>query len=188
MVRDENLFNPRAFSRPHEPPFPDEAKRMLSMKPIERTEEMLRYIMISLNFSVPEFSELPIRIQKMWAQRAFYQEFEPERMIVRQGHYPLYYYMVISGKALVIEASTSWTTAASNSMKLERKASIASSNDLSNVGPNDEDGLVYTPLSAIKRGDCFGDTAIINNTKRDSSIKVCSFRILINKEFSFHCH
>lgn len=141
------------YVRPHEPAFPDEAKRMLNTEPRERTEDMLRYIMISLNFSVPEFSELPLRIQKTWARHAFYQEFEPDRVIVRQGHFPTNYYMIVSGKALVIEASASWI----------------------NKNSSDEDALVYTPLLTLKRGDCFGELAIINNSKRTSSIKVFLF-------------
>lgn len=154
-VVDENIFDAKFYARPQEPAFSDEAKKMLGLSPEERTEDILRYIVISLNFSVPEFSELPIRIQKMWAKRAFYQEFEPDRVIVRQGHYPTYYYMIVSGKAMVIEASTSWTS----------KAATGSTTD--------DDGLIYTPLLALKRGDCFGDLAIINNSKRTSSIKVC---------------
>lgn len=123
---------------------------MLGVAPENRNEDMLRYIMISLNFSVPEFSELPLRIQRTWAQHAFYQEFEPGRVIVRQGHFPTNYYMIVSGKALVIEASTSWITKNST----------------------DEDSIMYTPLLTLKRGDCFGEVAIINNSKRTSSIKV----------------
>jgi hypothetical protein len=35
--------------------FPDEAKRMLQLEPIDRTDDMIRFITISLNFCVPEF-------------------------------------------------------------------------------------------------------------------------------------
>lgn len=38
-----------------EPIFPSEAKRMLQLDPEERTDDMIRYITISLNFCVPEF-------------------------------------------------------------------------------------------------------------------------------------
>lgn len=99
--------------------------------------------MISLNLSVPEFSEFPINIQKLYAQFAYYQEFEPNRVIVRQGHHPTYYYMIISGLGLVIEASNT----------------------------SNED-LVYTPMNMLKRGDSFGELAIINNTKRTASVRV----------------
>lgn len=121
---------------------------MLRCEPKNRNEDMLRYILISLNFSVPEFSEYPLNIQKMWAQLSFYQEFEPDRVIVRQGHYPTYYYMIISGNVMVIEATSSWTRNKTNT-----------------------DELVYTPKHTLKRGDCFGDLAIINNRLFDFIFK-----------------
>lgn len=154
---NEDIFDPTFYARPKEPTFSDEAKKMLNLPPNERTDNMLRYIMISLNFSVPEFSELPIHIQRMWARRAYYQEFETDRVIVRQGHYATYYYMIVSGKAIVIEASASWPLPSTDPEE-------------SNAGGGDN--LVYTPLRVIKRGECFGEVAIMNNSKRTSSIKV----------------
>lgn len=139
-----DLFNCEYFSRPKEPTFPDEVKKLLLLNPFDRTEDMIRYIIISLNFSVPEFVDYPIYMQKMIARHAFYQEFEPGRVLIRQGHLPNNYYMIISGSALVIETRTS-------SLK---------------------DDFVYTPVSTLKRGDTFGDQAIINNTTRNSSVTV----------------
>jgi CRP-like cAMP-binding protein len=125
--------------------FTDEAKKLLLLDPAERTKDMIRYIMISLNFSVPEFSEFPINIQRLYASHSYYQEFEPDRVIVRQGHFPIHYYMIISGVGLVIEASA-------NNIQSEE--------------------LIYTPKRVLTRGDCFGDRAIINNSKRTASVRV----------------
>lgn len=66
---------------------------------------MLRFIQLSLNFCVPEFLTFPLHMQRKIAQLSFYQEFEPSRVIVRQGHKSLYYYIVLSGSAVISTAT-----------------------------------------------------------------------------------
>jgi hypothetical protein len=63
----------------------DEAKKMLQLNPIDRTDEMIKTIIVSLNFAVPEFSDFPIFMQKQIAKLAVFVEFEPGRVIIRQG-------------------------------------------------------------------------------------------------------
>ena len=139
------LFDKSVFSRPKEPPVPDEAKRMMNLEPKQRTEEMVRYITICLSFSVPEFLEFPIHMQKRIALYAYYEEYGPSRVIIRQGHEAHNYYMIITGNALIIDT------------KKESRS----------------DDYVYKPIAHLKRGDCFGDLALINNTRRASTITVC---------------
>ena len=114
---------------------------MLALDPEDRTEEMIKTIIISLNFSVPEFSDFPIYMQRQIARLGIYQEFEPGRVIIRQGHKPHNYYIVVAGAALVIIASKS------------------SSDDLS-----------YKPIVTLKAGDAFGEMSIINDTNRAATI------------------
>jgi CRP-like cAMP-binding protein len=122
---------------------------------------MLRYLIVALNFSVPEFADFPIYMQNLIASFARYEEFEPGRVIVRQGHYAENFYMIISGNANVIEASQS--------------------------GHGDEVDL--HPISYLKRGDSFGDLAIINNVRRTATVTVHGTRLLcllaIDKEDFF---
>ncbi len=108
----------------------------------ERSEEILKHIVVGLNFAMPEFKEYPDHIQRMLASIANYEEYEPGRVILRQGHNPLRYYIVISGIATVVKASNKAGT----------------------------DETVYTPVLVLKRGDAFGEIAILNNIKRTSSI------------------
>lgn len=156
-MKDE-IFEKDRFSRPKEPVFPDEAKKLLQLAPHERNEEILRYIIISLNFSVPEFIEYPIYMQKMIATYSFFQEYEPGRVIIRQGHMADNYYLIIAGNALEIKH-------------------FSTSDD-----PIAKDEYEYRAISALKRGDTFGDTSIINNTLRHSSVTVHG-----NKPLSLLC-
>ena len=94
---DDHTFDKNYFCRPKEPKFPDEAKRILKLKPHERTDEMIRFITISLNFCVPEFLTFPTHMQKKIAKLSTYQEYEPSRVVLRQGHWPINYYIVLSG-------------------------------------------------------------------------------------------
>ncbi|CAF0883056.1 unnamed protein product [Brachionus calyciflorus] len=141
---NEMIFKKSDYDRPTEPPFPDEAKRLLELNPSERTDEMIRQIIISLSFSVPEFLDFPIYMQRMIAKFSFYAEFDPNRVIIRQGHIPENYYFVISGIALELKNSLLQTQA--------------------------------TPVSVFKRGDSFGDKAIIKNTLRLTSVTVSGNR------------
>lgn len=141
---EELLFDKAYFRKPKELTMYDEAKKMLQLNPRDRTEEMIKTIIISLNFAVPEFSDFPIFMQKQIAKLAVFVEFEPGRVIIRQGDPPHYYYMTISGTALVINS---------------RKSA-------------NSDELIHTPIATIKRGDCFGDISIINNTNRNATITV----------------
>ena len=140
----EILFDKNYFCRPKEPPFPNEAKQMLLLPPEKRSEEMIRFVTICLSFSVPEFLEYPVHMQKRIALYSYYQEFGPSRVIIRQGHPAHNYYMIISGTALVI------------STKMD----------------SDKTEYIYRPIAHLKRGDCFGDLALIKNIHRNATITV----------------
>lgn len=105
IMERNDLFDRNYYSRPREPKFPDEAKRFLQLTPNDRTDEMIRFITLSLNFCVPEFLTFPVHMQRKIAQLSFYQEFEPSRVIMRQGHVPCYYYIVLSGTLMIAKAS-----------------------------------------------------------------------------------
>jgi len=80
---------------------------------------MVRFVTLSLNFCVPEFLTFPIHMQRKISQLAVYQEYEPTRVVVRQGHLPLNYYIVLSGMAVV---SLAWTqTANKNQLEMTLK-------------------------------------------------------------------
>ncbi len=114
------IFDKHYYSRPKEPKFPDEAKRILKLKSSERTDEMLRFVQLSLNFCVPEFLTFPLHMQRKIAQLAFYQEFEPSRVIIRQGHIPLYYYIILSGTAIISTTMIQFTSSNQLLEKLKR--------------------------------------------------------------------
>ena len=141
------LFDKTYYKKPKELTMYDEAKKMLQLNPSQRTDEMIKTIIISLNFAVPEFSDFPIFMQKQIAKLSVFVEFEPGRVIIRQGNNfkvfflnfklfdnfvkkmvlgdpPHYYYMTISGTALVINSRKS----------------------------GDGDELIHTPIATIKRG------------------------------------
>ena len=79
------LFDKSYYKKPKELTMYDDAKKMLQLNPSQRTDEMIKTIIISLNFAVPEFSDFPIFMQKQIAKLSVFVEFEPGRVIIRQG-------------------------------------------------------------------------------------------------------
>ena len=144
VSKEKSLFDKTYYKKQKELTMYDEAKRMLQLNSKLRTDEIIKTIIVSLNFAVPEFGEFPIFMQKQIAKLAVFVEFEPGRVIIRQGDKPHYYYIVVSGTALVINS---------------KKGAFS-------------DELIHTPIASIKRGDCFGDLAIINNSNRTATISV----------------
>lgn len=80
------------------------------MDPGQRSNSIIRHIIISLSFSVPEFLDFPLFMQKLIAKYASYAEYAPNRVIIRQGHMPQNFYFVISGMAMEIRSSLSFSS------------------------------------------------------------------------------
>lgn len=76
----------------------DEARHILKqIAPDKRSEDNVKLVCQSLVDSVPEFQDFPVYIQKSIIQRAYFQEFEPGRVIIRQNHRAFNYYFILSG-------------------------------------------------------------------------------------------
>jgi CRP-like cAMP-binding protein len=107
-----------------------------------RNEDRLRIAITAINQIVPEFEEFPQNMQKSFVQYGFYEEFEPGRIILKEGHPASNYYFIISGAAMV---------------------TIVSNDEITGEVKN-------RPISFLKRGNTFGDSALINNSRRSSTV------------------
>jgi hypothetical protein len=75
----------------------EEAKLLLKIHPLGRSNDHVKLICSQLHDLVPEFQDFPLYIQKAIIKRAFLQEFEPGRIIIRQNHRAFNYYIILSG-------------------------------------------------------------------------------------------
>jgi hypothetical protein len=75
----------------------EEAKRILKQPPERRTEEQIKIARESIVETVPEFEDFPIEVQDKILKCCLVQEFESNRVIIRQNHKADYFYFIVSG-------------------------------------------------------------------------------------------
>lgn len=81
----------------------EEAKRILKQPPERRTEEHIKIARESIVETVPEFEDFPIEVQDKILKCCLVQEFESNRVIIRQNHKADYFYFIVSGIGYLFE-------------------------------------------------------------------------------------
>ncbi|XP_019384086.1 PREDICTED: uncharacterized protein LOC109305552 [Crocodylus porosus] len=138
------LFDCAYFKAKAETTISSEARVILSGLPETRTSEGIKLAMLSLKSTVSTFSEYPVHIQEKLAQLGWYECFGPGRVIIRQGHIPQNFYLILSGTAVVTK-----------------------------VALNQQTGELYARTVAfLKKGKYFGDVAILTGARRNATV-VC---------------
>ncbi|KAM9321156.1 uncharacterized protein PAF06_005712 [Gastrophryne carolinensis] len=145
QAESENLlFDRSLFKAKAEMVLSAEAKQILSSPPKKRTSEDIKLAMLSLRMTVSIFAAYPVHIQEKIATVSWYECFGPGRVIIRQGHVPQNFYLILSGTAVVTKVSR-----AKHSGELFSKT-----------------------VAFLKKGKYFGDVAILTNAKRNATV-VC---------------
>ncbi|XP_031753205.1 cyclic nucleotide-binding domain-containing protein 2-like [Xenopus tropicalis] len=138
------LFDLSLFKAKMEKTISAEAQAILTNPPEKRTSEGVKMAMFSLRSTVDAFARYPVHIQEKIARTGWYECFGPGRVIIRQGHVPQNFYLILSGTAVVTKVSR-----------------------------NKETGEHFSNTVAfLKKGKYFGDVAILTNAKRNATI-VC---------------
>ncbi|KAM4702104.1 cyclic nucleotide-binding domain-containing protein 2-like [Discoglossus pictus] len=141
---DSLLFDRSYFKAKLEMVLTSEAQFILSSPPDKRTSEDVKLAMLSLRATVNTFAGYPVHIQEQLAKVGWYECFGPGRVIIRQGHVPQNFYLILSGTTVVTKVSSSKKT-----------------------------GEHFSKTVAfLKKGKYFGDVAILTNAKRNATV-VC---------------
>ncbi|XP_013412839.1 uncharacterized protein LOC106175407 isoform X1 [Lingula anatina] len=90
------LFDKSIFKANKEMRLSGETIRILRKRPVQRTEEELHNVKVAL-MNYPSISEFPVQMQEMIVRKAWYDTIDVERVIVREGQRPLYFYFILSG-------------------------------------------------------------------------------------------
>ncbi|XP_064632533.1 uncharacterized protein LOC135490891 [Lineus longissimus] len=115
----------------------NEVKRVLSIPPGQRTEKELHAVRVGL-INYPTICQYPVQMQQKIAERGWYEGHAARNVILREGHSVLYFYVILSGSAVVVVLTPDRT-------KVRR-------------------------VCTLRRGDMFGELAIVNRTRRQSSV------------------
>ncbi|KAK7503360.1 hypothetical protein BaRGS_00005281 [Batillaria attramentaria] len=90
------FFDPSHFKANRQMRMSQEAKRILTKPPEERTAEEIHFAMIGLR-GLPIIAEYPVRMQRNLAQYGRFECFDAKRVIVKQGRRPEGFYFVLYG-------------------------------------------------------------------------------------------
>nr|KAG5711384.1 hypothetical protein BaRGS_006081 [Batillaria attramentaria] len=94
------FFDPSHFKANRQMRMSQEAKRILTKPPEERTAEEIHFAMIGLR-GLPIIAEYPVRMQRNLAQYGRFECFDAKRVIVKQGRRPEGFYFVLYGSVIV---------------------------------------------------------------------------------------
>ncbi|XP_038068813.1 uncharacterized protein LOC119738141 [Patiria miniata] len=97
---DELLFDVRYFRAHKEAGISTECKKILSLPSHQRTDkEEYRALIALRNF--PTFAEFPLGMQQEIVKVGWYEKYQAQRVILRQGHRPLNFYFIMTGSVMV---------------------------------------------------------------------------------------
>nr|XP_026693522.1 uncharacterized protein LOC113474879 isoform X2 [Ciona intestinalis] len=117
-------------------------KKLLAISPDARSKRHVKMIH-NLVQNKNAFSKHPVHIQLKMCQVMIYQAYEARRVIIKQGHPPSAFYIILSGTCLVNEC-------------------VAVESGCESV----------QTINEIQSGDVFGEVALLNHTTRTASV-VC---------------
>jgi len=147
---DGLLFDPSFYKAQKEIQLANEAMYILSINPEARTEEQINSVITMVKASVPAFGEYPFRMQRQLLSVGWYEKFETNRVIIRQGHRALNFYFILSGSAIV-----SLTT---------KDKSTGVSKD--------------TTVAILGKGHSFGELALLHDTARTATV-ICQSEVVL---------
>ncbi|XP_065058987.1 uncharacterized protein LOC135686644 isoform X1 [Rhopilema esculentum] len=147
---DGLLFDPNFYKAQKEVHLSLEAICILSINPNARTEDQLNSVISMVKASVPAFGEYPSRMQRQLLSVGWYEKFEPNRVIIRQGHRALNFYFILSGSAIVSLTTKDKVTGASKD----------------------------TTVAILSKGHSFGELALLHDTARTATV-ICQSEVAL---------
>ncbi|XP_077984512.1 uncharacterized protein LOC144439121 isoform X2 [Glandiceps talaboti] len=138
LAFDINLFKKFRVTRGSE-----KLKNILLTKPADRTNEEIQVVMALLRKN-KTFQEYPTDVQLELIKGMVYQRYEARRIILKQGHRPFAFYIILSGTCLI---------------------------NVQEIDSETRKKMVRT-VREITTGDHFGEVAFMNKCDRTASV-VC---------------
>ncbi|XP_052078813.1 uncharacterized protein LOC127716609 [Mytilus californianus] len=148
-------FNKNSYGKVE--PLKEKLKTLLSVSKQHRTRQDVQTIMGLMRDNL-SFQDYPVHIQIKLARCMQYQSYEARRVILKQGHPPLAFYIMLSGVAIV---------------------------NARDVNPKTGHAFVKT-VGQLVAGDTFGEIALIEGGPRTASVvckTTCEFLVVQKHDF-----
>merc|ERR1719494_56545 len=130
-------FDPKYYKANKELRLSAELRAILNRPPQTRSSEQIEKVLLCLR-NIKSFAQYPTLMQEKLIEAGWYERHEARRIILRQGHPPHAFYIIISG-SVVIKA----------------------------VEPTER---FAKTVCYLKRGDSFGELAILHEATRQSTV------------------
>ncbi|XP_013417170.1 uncharacterized protein LOC106178505 isoform X2 [Lingula anatina] len=125
----------------------EKLKQILTTDPRERTMEMIQIVLALLRWNA-SFQDYPYHTQILLAKCMLHQRYETRRIIVREGHPPFGFYIILSGTVLI---------------------------NVRETDPRTGKTFVRT-VHEMSGGDAFGEIALIQNEPRTAAV-ICKTEV-----------
>ncbi|XP_078681632.1 uncharacterized protein LOC144916378 [Branchiostoma floridae x Branchiostoma belcheri] len=148
--RPDLSFDPSVFKANPVLELPQDVQDTLKTNPAYRRPEQICKAMRALCVASEAFAQLPVHMREQLVKVGWYDSFEANRVIVREGHDPTSVYFILNGKATSTRVETDLVT-----------------------------GKPYVrTMGFLKAGSYFGDHAILQGGPHNQTI-VCSERVYL---------
>ncbi|XP_062591624.1 uncharacterized protein LOC134253131 isoform X2 [Saccostrea cucullata] len=148
-------FNPNTYGKFE--PLRDKLKELLSIPKERRTLQNIQVIMALMRDNA-SFQDYPVHTQIQLARCMQYQSYEARRVILKQGHPPSMFYIMLTGTAIV---------------------------NILDEDPRTGNKFVRT-VHELNGGDTFGEISLIHGGLRTASIickTTCEFLVVLKEDF-----
>ncbi|XP_061188105.1 cyclic nucleotide-binding domain-containing protein 2-like [Saccostrea echinata] len=148
-------FNPNTYGKFE--PLRDKLKELLSIPKERRTLQNIQVIMALMRDNA-SFQDYPVHTQIQLARCMQYQSYEARRVILKQGHPPSMFYIMLTGTAMV---------------------------NILDEDPRTGNKFVRT-VHELSGGDTFGEISLIHGGLRTASIickTTCEFLVVLKEDF-----
>ncbi|CAH1233789.1 CNBD2 [Branchiostoma lanceolatum] len=148
--RPDLSFDPSIFKANPVLELPQDVQDALKTNPAYRRPEQISKALRALCVASEAFAQLPVHMREQLVKVGWYDSFETNRIIVREGHDPTSVYFILNGKASSTRVETDLVT-----------------------------GKPYVrTMGFLKAGSYFGDHAILQGVPHNQTI-VCSERVYL---------
>ncbi|PVD34885.1 hypothetical protein C0Q70_06165 [Pomacea canaliculata] len=140
-IKDDLAFNPQSFTKAQPLNGGPKLQKLLAVHPSLRTSTHIKKIMAIIRVH-RGFSDFPVHIQIQLCRCLQYELYEARRLLLRQGHRPTAFYLLLTGSLMV---------------------------NIQDTHPVTGQTFIRT-VSDLKQGDCFGELALLEQTTRTATI------------------
>nr|CAB3262525.1 uncharacterized protein LOC100180193 [Phallusia mammillata] len=165
----------RRASKDHDE-MPIKIKELLRKRPADRTSEEISNIMRSMQ-KLELFARYPLNVQRRLCSKAWLEDFDANRVVLRNGHRPSCFYFVLSGRLVSNEEEENGHTVTTLLKRGDKfgEEELATDDKRSATVMSQDDVELF-----VVHGDEYRDICLAKGDKDLSSLEICKKNPVFN--------